>query len=285
MSKKPLTISLVIPVYNEERHLQNCLEAVRRQRQPFHEIIVVDNNSSDATAAIIRQFPEIKLLHEAKQGVVHARTTGFNAATGEIIARIDGDTIVPPDWSSTLQTIFADNTVAAVSGKVEYYDMAADRLFNRIDLFFRRYFARVLGREVALQASNMAIRRSSWHKVRQSICLSGDLHEDFDLAIHTNKAGQTVRFDERLVAGIAYRQADASFLAFCTYAWLSPKTYRMHNLKSGRYMYPVVALAITCYLLLKLLHRGYDPEIREFSWARLLTADSAMRVNPATFVD
>lgn len=280
-----LRISLVIPVYNEESHLHACLEAATRQNQPFDEIIVVDNNSTDDTAVIAAYFPNVTLLREAKQGVIHARTTGFNQASGDIIARIDGDTIIPADWSQRLQTIFADNSVAAVSGKVEYYDMAASRLFNGVDLFFRRYFAQVLGREVALQAANMAIRQETWRAIKRHTCADAGLHEDFDLAIHANWAGYTVRFDERLTAGIGYRQAEAGFQDFCTYAWLSPKTYRSHGLKSARYMYPVVGLAILCYAALKVLHRGYDPETRKFSFLRAITVSSAMRVNPATFVE
>jgi len=285
MSQKAPKISLVIPVYNEEDHLADCLTAVCAQQVPFSEIIVIDNNSTDDTAAIASLFPGITLLHESKQGVIHARTAGFNHASGDIIARIDADTLLPTDWTRQLMTIFSDQSIAAVSGKVTYYDMAAGKLFNYVDLFFRRYFAKVLGREVALQAANMAIRKTVWRTIKHDICKVGGMHEDFDLAIHTNWAGHTVKFDERLVAGIGYRQAEAGFKDFCTYACLSPKTYRSHGLRSARYMYPVVGLAIICYGVLKLLHRGYDPEAHKFSVVRAFTVNSAIRVNPATFVD
>lgn len=280
-----LRISLVIPVYNEESHVEACLQSALQQQLPFYEIIVVDNNSSDNTAALAALFPGVRVLHEPRQGVVYARTTGFNAARGSIIARIDADTRLSPDWTQSLAEIFASGDIDAVSGRMEYHDMAAQRLIDRIDLFFRRYFARVLGREVALQAANMAIRRDTWRAVRESTCTKRNMHEDFDLAIHTNHAGYQVAFDERLVAKIGYRQAEASFRSFCTYAWLSPQTYRSHGLKSHRYMYPVVGLAIVSYGLLRLLHRGYDPVTTRFSWTKLVLTDSTMRVNPATYVE
>jgi len=283
--KKPLTISLVIPVYNEESHLAACLRAALKQKQPFLEIIVIDNNSTDSTADIAANFPGVTLLHETRQGVVFARNRGFSAAHGDIIARIDGDTILPTDWTRQLGQIFTDDTVDAVSGKMEYYDMAAPRLFNRVDLFFRRHFARVLGREVALQGANMALRRTVWQNVQRATCVEGHLHEDFDLAIHTNQAGYEVRFDERLVAAIGYRQGATSFRSFCTYAYLSPKTYLRHGLKSGRRMYPTMVLAITCFVILKVLHRGYDPVTERFSLQRVFLAPEAVRVNPALFVD
>src|SRR5579872_3742862 len=119
--KKSLTISLVIPAFNEQRHLGACLEAALNQRLPFDEIIVVDNNSTDATIDVATRFPEVTLLREPRQGVVHARNTGFNAAHGEIIARIDADTLLPPDWSAAVQQVFENEAVDAVTGVVQYY--------------------------------------------------------------------------------------------------------------------------------------------------------------------
>lgn len=286
MSNKPLSISLVIPVYNEESHLGLALAAALAQQSPFLEIIVVDNNSTDHTVAIVGRFPEVTLLHEERQGVVHARSTGFTKARGDIIARIDADTIIPTDWTQRLQTIFSESEVDAVSGKMDYYDMSAARLFNAIDFFFRRYFRRVLGPEVALQGANMALRKSVWKSIAADLCSEPGLHEDYDLAIHANWRGFRVRFDERLPAQITCRRADSGFLSFCNYVWISPKTYQLHGLKRRRYMYPVVAIAIIFYVPLKVLYRGYDPETQRFSLRRLFIAPVvAMRVNPATFVD
>ena len=285
MLKNKLRISLVIPAYNEENYLGACLEAVLAQEIPFSEIIVVDNNSTDGTIAVAGQFQGVTVLTEPKQGVVHARTAGFDAAKGDIIARIDADTLLPSDWTIKLLQIFSDNTVAAVSGKIEYYDMAAAKFVNTIDLFFRRYFAFVLGREVALQAANMAIRQNAWRDIRSQTCRLRNLHEDFDLAIHTNVTGYNVVFDERLLAKIGYRQAGSTFIDFCRYALISPQTYRAHRLKSRFWMYPVVGIAITFYLILKLLHKGYDVESGKFQFRKLLAPADGMRVNPATYVD
>jgi len=285
MPRKTLSISLVIPVYNEESYLTACLEAATSQRLPFDEIIVVDNNSSDGSAAIAAGFPAVKVLHELKQGVVHARNAGFGAARGDIIARIDADTLLPADWTRQIQKIFADTSVAAVSGRMQYYDMAAQAFCNHVDLLFRRYFALVLGRQVAIQAANMAMRRSVWPDVRDTLCNGSGQHEDLDLAVHINQSGHRVVFDERLVAAIGFRQGDSDFRSFCLYAWLSPKTYGLHGLKSRFWMYPVVGLAIIFYLLLKLLHRGYDMDAQRFSWHKLLVQAEDMRVNPATYVD
>src|SRR4051812_42172740 len=101
-----MNVSIVIPVYNEADQLAACLQAIARQTVRPLEVIVVDNNSTDGTAAIAKRFPFVRLLTEKKQGVVHARNTGFKATRGGIIGRIDADTILPPTWVAQVQTIF-----------------------------------------------------------------------------------------------------------------------------------------------------------------------------------
>ena len=280
-----LRISLVIPVYNEEGHLAACLRAALKQTKPFYEIIVVDNNSSDDTVAIAAQFPGVTVLHELRQGVVFARDKGFDAANGDIIARIDADTRIPKDWATMLQHIFMDESVAAVTGKMEYYEIGLPKVFTRVDLLLRRYYASVLGPHMALQAANMAVRQKVWQGTRDHVCRSPGLHEDFELAIHAEQLGHRVVFDERLVAAISFRQAGSSFAAFARYFWFCPKTYQVHGVKRGRHLYPAVFFLIACYPLFRILYRGFDQSQGRFSLRRLVLNDVAVRVNPVTFVD
>src|SRR5687767_1835934 len=93
-----LRVSLVIPAYNEESHLRACLDAVAAQTVRPFEVIVVDNNSTDTTVAIARSYSFVAVMHESQQGIVYARNAGFNAARGDIIARIDADTHLSPNW-------------------------------------------------------------------------------------------------------------------------------------------------------------------------------------------
>lgn len=282
--KKLPSVSIVIPVYNEAAHIAACLEAISSQTVRPFEVIVVDNNSSDDTAAIAGSYDFVTIMREKRQGVIHARDSGFDAASGDIIGRIDADTVMAEDWVETVQRIFDGTDIGAVSGRATYHDMAWSRLLNAIDLRIRSYLARTLGDEVAMQGANMAIRRKIWHDVRQHVCREGGMHEDLDLSVHTNARGYKVVFDDSLVAGLGYRQAESTFGKFIKYIMLSPKTYALHGLKSRRHMYPVCALAIICHLPLKILHRGYDPETDKFSWSAVFGV-AEQRVNPATFVD
>ena len=281
-----MNVSIVIPVYNEAEHLGACLDALARQTVEPYEVIVVDNNSTDNTVAIAESYPFVRLKREPRQGVIYARDRGFDAAQGELIGRIDADTLIAPDWVETVALLFAERPeLAAVTGQVRYYGLALSGVLDYFDLRIRRRMARLLGREVALQGANMAVRRSAWQAVRRTVCRRGGLHEDHDLAIHLNALGQLVRFDERLEAAIDCRRLESSWAAFCRYAIMSPKTYAKHGLTSQRHMYPVVALVIICYQPLKLLHRGFDIDTGRFSWRQALINPLNGRVDPATFVD
>src|ERR1019366_8076903 len=95
MAQKHMRVSLVIPAYNEKHHIKACLDHIASQRVVPYEVIVVDNASTDKTAAIARSYDFVTLITEKRQGVVFARDTGFNLARGDIIGRIDADTLLP----------------------------------------------------------------------------------------------------------------------------------------------------------------------------------------------
>lgn len=117
-----LRVSVVVPVYNEEKYLANCLNSLVKQSVPADEIIVVDNNSTDGSVAIAQKFP-VRIVHEKKQGMIHARNRGFNEAKHEIIARTDADTILPKNWVKRVKKAFEDETVVGVSGPANFYEL------------------------------------------------------------------------------------------------------------------------------------------------------------------
>lgn len=276
-------ISLVLPAYNEAQDLRACLDAIAAQTVAPYEVIVVDNNSTDATAQIAREYPWVRLLREKRQGVVFARNRGFDAARGDIIGRIDVDTRIHADWVESVQRIFSTRAdVAAISGVMHYYDIALPHVMDSIDLFFRRRVARSLERTetVFLQGASMAMRASAWQYVRRHVCNRGGIHEDFDLAIHLQELGLKVRLSEELHASLSARRIDVAFLDFAQYALRSPYTYAEHQIESRRHMYHVVFMALVGYIPGRILHRGYDPVLRSFSWKRVFTPRNFSRPDP-----
>lgn len=285
MVQKHIRVSLVIPAYNEEHHLKVCLEAVATQTVVPFEVIVVDNGSTDATAVIARSFPFVKLITERRQGVVFARDAGFDAASGDIIGRIDSDTVLPATWISDVVRLFQNSEYAAISGCIQYHDVALKGVADGVDAFFRRRLARQLRRSntVFLQGANLAIRRTAWQKVRSSLCHLDGVHEDLDLAIHMQRMGLCVGFEESLVASVSGRRAAMAFLVGMQYILVSPHTYAVHGLRSRYHMYPVVAASIALYWPAHIIYRGYDESIDGFSFEKLFSAQRLQaRLDPTS---
>src|SRR5262249_23296673 len=89
-------VSVIVPVYNGEKYLRFALESVVGQKHRPLEIIVVDDGSTDSSAAIAKGFTEVRYLHQANAGVASARNTGLKAATGAFIAFLDQDDLWLP---------------------------------------------------------------------------------------------------------------------------------------------------------------------------------------------
>ena len=95
-------VSIIIPVYNGEKTLRQCLSSVLNQSYKDYEVIVIDNNSTDKTKNMIKEFgnknKKIKYVFEHKKGTGAARNAGINSAKGEIIVMTDSDCVVPENW-------------------------------------------------------------------------------------------------------------------------------------------------------------------------------------------
>ena len=98
-------LSVVVCVYNGERTLADCLEGLERLDYPDYEVIVVDDGSTDGSAAIAERF-DVRLLSTENRGLSRARNAGIDAATGEIVAFIDSDARPDQDWLTHLAHSF-----------------------------------------------------------------------------------------------------------------------------------------------------------------------------------
>ena len=90
-------VSVIVPVYNGERYLRETLESILQQDYRPLEPIVVDDGSTDDTAAIIRSFPRVRYLYQANQGHGKAKNTGVEASRGELLSFLDADDIWVPN--------------------------------------------------------------------------------------------------------------------------------------------------------------------------------------------
>ena len=121
-----LNISLVICTYNRAEILKITLPFLLKLKQPEKtkmEIIIIDNNSSDDTKSFVTQFiqennslTEIKYFFEGKQGVSHARNTGYEYAKGDYVCYLDDECILPEEWLNVAVNTIRDSNPAILGG-------------------------------------------------------------------------------------------------------------------------------------------------------------------------
>ncbi len=264
MQTPPPTVSIVIPAWNEEDTIKACVLAALHQTVPAFEVIVVDNLSTDKTASIVRAlqtaFPEAPLVYLQQselQGIIPTRNFGLNHARGDILGRIDADSVLEPTWVEEVQKAFADPDVAACTGPVAYYDMPLRRFGAIADDAVRRALIVIAQDYHLLFGSNMALRASAWQLIRDEACLDPDdeLHEDIDLSIHLHEHGQKVAYSSDMVTGMSARRLDDNPREFYEYVMRFERTYQKHNVRNVALRAPI-AILMSAYPALKAMRAG-----------------------------
>jgi GT2 family glycosyltransferase len=108
-------MSVVVCTHNGARTIEECCEGLSRLEYPDFEVIVVDDGSTDGTAAIAGRYG-FRLIRTGHEGLSRARNRGLSAATGEFVAYIDDDAYPDPQWLTYLAIQFASTDHAAVGG-------------------------------------------------------------------------------------------------------------------------------------------------------------------------
>jgi len=118
-------ISVAIPNWNGRRHLSTCLTALRHQTVAPHEVILVDNGSTDDSVEFVRaNFPEVKIVALPRNlGVAGGFNAGIRAASGDAIALLNNDTEADPGWIAALTQAMADYPQAGcLASKLRLFD-------------------------------------------------------------------------------------------------------------------------------------------------------------------
>jgi glycosyltransferase involved in cell wall biosynthesis len=232
-------LSVVIPARNEESILGACLAALRLQSDPVDEIIVVDNDSSDGTAAIARSYAGVVVVSEARHGVTYARNTGFDAATTDVIARIDADTIVTPDWAAAIRRAFAAAPdLAGLAGPAGFTRLSrGDRVIGRsaYDLC-KAVHELMIGDGPVMYGHNMALSRSAWALVRE-VVTSGDaaISEDLDVTLALLQSRQRIGYEPQMLVTIAVERTlqHGKLARYCRTNKLTLAKYRTRDVEVG----------------------------------------------------
>ena len=161
-------ISVIVPAFNAEKHLADCLESITGQSMGSWELIIIDDGSSDSTGNIAEEYAakdiRIKIFRLAKQGVSAARNAGIDIARGKYLAFVDSDDLLEPDYLKELFDKAEESNADITQCSFYFVDeegnktpdkVAADKVYGDPDSILRAFF----------EGAHGYIRDSVWAKL------------------------------------------------------------------------------------------------------------------------
>lgn len=212
-------ISVVIPTFNEEENIAQCLVSLTHQSIPRNEfeIIVVDGGSKDNTCEIAKKYAD-QVFTQTSRKVGGARNDGVMAAKGDIIATTDADCILPPGWIQRIADDFAaDPRLVQLYGPVYPIE---EGLRNKFSLFLANTFSRIgyYSRTFYYTLGcNTAFRKDAFISAGGYRCI--DAGDDLEIAMRLNDLGR-VKFDGRLKVGFSMRRYQQFGTIQSLYEWV-----------------------------------------------------------------
>ena len=233
------SVSIIIPAWNESDRIAQCLLNATAQTVPAHEVIVVDNKSTDGTGQIVEQFikdnphSKVTLLHQDKeQGLIPTRNAGFTYATGDVLGRFDADCMIKPDWVEVVSKLFEENPEAmGATGPCTYYDMPGKNISLAGDNSIRKRIYIADGKRQLLYGSNMAIRRSAWEAIKGEVCRDKEdiMHEDIDISLHLFDHDFETVYSPNMIVACSARRMDTELSSFLAYMKRFKNTFAAHH--------------------------------------------------------
>jgi glycosyltransferase involved in cell wall biosynthesis len=230
----PIRLSVVVPAFNEAGYLAATLDSLSRQDfAGSWEILVVDNDSSDATASIARAHGA-RVLVETRPGVCAARQLGTEHAHGQILVSTDADTVHPRDWLTRIDAAFrADPSAVAVAGPCRYgeplwWAVVFPRLwFDAVGVVYT-----VVGKVFYVTATNMAFLASSFPGYDTTLTQGGD---EYDILRRLRGRGRVV-WDRHNAVVTSSRRMDQglAYTLFVSFGYYYAFAYVRNRLSSGR---------------------------------------------------
>ncbi len=232
---KTLTLTIVIPAYNEEHHIKACLDSIAAQTEAPDEVIVVDNNSTDKTAEIAASYPFVRVISESQQGIAYARNKGFDSAKSDLIGRIDADTVLMTGWVRYVHRFYGNSTHAstyALTGGCTIRNSPFPRFAGWVQGQIAFRLNRLIIGHYITWGSNMVIPKKIWQDVKPDVCMRKDIHEDLDIAIHLHSRGYEIAYRNKFRVSFVMRRVFDNRRALWGNLLLWPRSLRVHGIKT-----------------------------------------------------
>jgi glycosyltransferase involved in cell wall biosynthesis len=167
-----MMITVIVCAHNEERFIAACLHSLLAQSRPPDEIILINNASADGTGTVARTIPGVRVIDEARKGLVVARERGRLEARGDLLVYVDADCRAPLTWLSRVEDSFVrDRSLLALSGNYRFYDWdwwgrtllrAYDFTLGPATHVLVKYILRI---GVVFYGGNFAVRRDALDRI------------------------------------------------------------------------------------------------------------------------
>jgi glycosyltransferase involved in cell wall biosynthesis len=208
----PKALSVIGPAYNEEMLLPDCLDSLLAQTADpaSYEVVLVDNRSTDRTAAIARD-KGVRVEEEPRKGYVHAIRRGVEVSQADLLAFTDADCLAPRDWVARILRDFEETPgIVALGGKLDFFDL---------NPFLKNVTKGILAFSTVLPGNNMVLRREALDRIG-GIDPRVNLSADYWLTLKLRRVGR-IRMDRGLIvctSGRRFRRAFASHLQYAANA-------------------------------------------------------------------
>lgn len=232
-------VSVVIPVYNVENYIKQCLDSVFRQTYKNIEVIVINDGSQDRSNEIIKEYEnkDIKLIYieQENKGVAEARNTGLTYVTGEYVVFIDPDDYIEDSYIEDMYNIAVlNNCDVVICGYSEFYDSKLNRKnIIKHDICENYLYS---GKEVSEMMLELKVKGYLWNKLfRNSSKFKENIRfennkkiEDYFPVFKTISESEKISFIEKSLYN--YRQREGSLVNSTNFQLVDDFFHACHNI-------------------------------------------------------
>lgn len=250
-----MKLSIIIPTWNSERTIGECLSHIIKQKFRDFEIIVVDGSSTDRTVKICEKFENVKLIKAVPCGVGKKRNIGARYAKGDILLFLDSDAFLTRNFLRGMIKIFNEKKVDAITGmtlpypKTNFFDFLIQSEYSE------RFYQMGEGFVDCMATTCMAVKKDVFKNVNgfSEISKKQAIGEDFDFSAKLMKKGFKIWHSNRLkVYHLCATQPKKYFIEQYRHAKYRVKHFKQHKIMTDKYARPSIVIQPFLFLLLPL---------------------------------